>query len=312
MIPRNGPVRSERFIQVEGEMNPTEDEISEVTIRPFRRDDISFAMEVKNLAGWNQTERDWEGYLSFEPDGCFIAEAGGRKVGTATTIRYADRFGWIGMVLVHPEARRLGIGTKLLHAAIAYLRRRGVNCVKLDATPVGRKVYAQIGFQDEYGISRYEGTAPVLAEAPASAAVQLLTEADLPKLVAADVRAFGAERERVMRSLSGRNPELCFVRREAGRVAGYLVARQGMEAVQVGPWIAENSTSAGELWRALLHRVRGDRVFVDVPHPNAAGTEIVRDAGFVVQRGFTRMFLGQNAHAGHPEWVFGTSSAEKG
>lgn len=285
----------------------------EVTIRPLREADIPFAMEVKNSAGWNQTDADWRGYIEYEPEGCFLAEVDGRPAGTATTIRYADRFGWIGMVLVHPEARRLGIGTRLLRQAIEYLQRRGVKCVKLDATPMGRQVYVPLGFKDEYELSRYEGMAPDDV-APTSALVQFMTERDLPELVALDAAAFGAERRAVLRSMAARNPEFCFVRRGADRfdVSGYLIARQGQNAVQIGPWLAHDAAGADELFRAFLRRVPGRRVFVDVPHPNPAALALVKRHGFTVQRGFTRMFLGENAHPGRPEHVFGTSSAEKG
>lgn len=292
-------------------MNEATSPSDQVTIRQLRAEDIPFAMEVKNLAGWNQTARDWAGYLEYEPDGCFIAEAGGRPVGTATAIRYADRFGWIGMVLVHPDARRLGIGTRLLRRTIEYLQQRGVKCVKLDATPMGRKVYVPMGFRDEYELSRYEGNAPTAA-APTSAAVQFLTERDLAEVSVLDAEAFGAERMKVLQSMSARNPEFCFARREGGKITGFLIARHGQNAVQIGPWIARDAAGADELLRAFWRRVPGKRVFVDVPHPNAAGIALMVRDGFTVQRGYSRMFLGENANPGRPEWVFGTSSAEKG
>ncbi len=282
-----------------------------VTLRPLRAADIPFAMAVKNAAGWNQSERDWAGYLDYEPDGCFLAEVDSQPAGTATSIRYGDRFGWIGMVLVDPARRRAGIGTKLLRCAIDYLQSRGVRAVKLDATPMGRTVYVPMGFRDEYALSRFEGAAP--AQVPAtSAAVQFMTERDLPELVEFDAEAFGAPRADVLRAMSGRNPEFCFVRRTAGAITGYLIARQGHRAVQIGPWVARDAESADELVRAFWRRVPGKQVFVDVPHPNAAGLAVIRGYGFTVQRGYTRMFLGENAHPGLPERVFGTSSAEKG
>lgn len=282
-----------------------------IAIRSMRRDDIAFAMEVKRLAGWNQTERDWAGYLQLEPGGCFVAEIAGEKAGTATAIGYDRRFGWVGMVLVHPTARRRGVGTRLLQHAVEYLRGRGIVGVKLDATPMGREVYLQRGFEDEYPVSRYEGRVPAAAETPGSA-VQRLAERDLPELAATDAMAFGAERSRVLRVLSARDPELCFVHRVAGEAKGHLIARHGHEAVQVGPWVATEPDAARELWHAFLQRVPGERVLVDVPHPNGAAVELMREAGFVVQRGFTRMFLGENMHPGRPELIFGTSSAEKG
>jgi ribosomal protein S18 acetylase RimI-like enzyme len=283
----------------------------ETTLRTMRPEDIPFAMEVKTAAGWNQTARDWAAYLGYAPDGCFVAERAGRRVGTATTIAYGRRCGWVGMVLVHPEARRGGIGTALLRRAIAALQARGVAAVKLDATPMGRTVYLPMGFRDEYELTRFEGAAPAGA-APTGVAVQFMTERDLPELTAFDAEAFGAERGAVLRSMASRNPEFCFVRREAGRIAGYLIARHGANAVQIGPWVARDAGSAEELLRAFWRRVPGRRVFVDVPHPNAAGLALIRGAGFAVQRGYTRMFLGENPFPGLPERVFGTSSAEKG
>jgi GNAT superfamily N-acetyltransferase len=292
---------------------------TEVSLRALRPDDIPFAMEVKNIAGWNQSARDWAGYLEYEPDGCFIAEVNGKKAGTAMAIAYGQRFGWIGMVLVHPDARRLGIGTRLLKRTIEYLQQRGVKSVKLDATPMGRQVYVPMGFRDEYELSRYQGDAPADV-APTSAAVQFMTERDLPELTAFDAPVFGAERPLVLRSMSSRNPEFCFVRREVpeGKKAGvspingYIIARHGQNAVQIGPWIARDAAGADELLRAFWKRVPGKKVFVDVPHPNAAGIELIRQYGFTVQRGYSRMFLGENAFPGRPELVFGTSSAEKG
>lgn len=95
-------------------------------------------MELKNIEGWNQTESDWRRYLLLEPDGCFIASYNGKPTGTVTTINYDRRFGWIGMVVVHPELRRRGIGTAILNKAIGYLKGIGVQTVKLYVTPDGK------------------------------------------------------------------------------------------------------------------------------------------------------------------------------
>ncbi len=285
---------------------------SAVTLRRFTAADIPLAMELKNLAGWNQTEPDWAGYLEFEPEGCFVAELDGRACGTATAIRYGDRFGWIGMVLVHPDCRRFGIGTTLLRRVIGYLQQHGTGGVKLDATPMGRKVYVPIGFVDEYEVTRYEGVARASGGAIAPG-IREMSPADIAGIAAFDAPIFGSERAAVLRSLSRRNPEMCFVTRDAaGAIAGYLIARQGQNAVQLGPWLARGTGVAAGLLAAFSRKVSGRRVFVDVPHPNGAGLRLVEGLGFTVQRGFVRMYLGSNHHAGLPEFVFGTSGAEKG
>jgi creatinine amidohydrolase len=283
-----------------------------VTLRPMRSSDIAFANQLREIAGWNQTEMDWRGFLAYQPDGCFMAEVDGNPAGTATTIAYGDRFGWIGMVLVHPDQRRHGIGSKLLRHAIAYLQQRGVRSVKLDATPLGRKVYLPLGFVDEYDLSRYEGIAGARLQ-PRAAGVAPFTPKDLAEAAALDATAFGASREHVLTEMSTRNPELCFVaRNERRQLTGFLIARHGARAVQVGPWIARDPRAAEQLFDACLSAAAGSTIFVDVPAPNTAGVVLMTTLGFKVQRTLTRMYLGENTAPGEPRLVYSISSPEKG
>ena len=72
--------------------------------------DIPLGLELRQQAGWNQTESDWRRFLELQPDGCFVAEWEGKPVGTTTTCLFDD-IGWIAMVLVEQAARHRGIGT---------------------------------------------------------------------------------------------------------------------------------------------------------------------------------------------------------
>src|ERR1700685_2453291 len=126
--------------------------------RPLRHADLPAAQDLVRFAGWNQTESDWAGYLALGPVGCLPACADGALAGTATTIRYGGELGWIGMVLVHPNFRRLGLGSELLRRALRHLSETGTRSVGLDATPLGRKVYLPLGFRDVGEVTRFEGT----------------------------------------------------------------------------------------------------------------------------------------------------------
>jgi GNAT superfamily N-acetyltransferase len=284
---------------------------SPITLRPLRPADVALAQSLVELAGWNQTEPDWLGYLAYEPDGCWLAEVDGVPAGTATVIRYDGRVGWIGMVLVHPNQRRRGVGTALLRRAIDHLQRAGVSTIKLDATPAGKPVYEPLGFRDEYELRRYEGFAPDV-DAPPRSGVARFERSDLPAMAAFDREAFGVDRRRVLETVSEREPAWCFVVRRGTGVRGYLLARAGRRAMQVGPWVAEDATVAEDLWRALAAVVPGQRLFVDLPAPNAAGNALLERQGLVVQRPFTRMVLGPNETVGLPERIYSTAGAEKG
>lgn len=286
----------------------------EITIRLLTEQDLPFAMELKNLAGWNQTETDWLAYMALEPEGCFLAEVNGQEAGTATAISYGKDVGWIGMVLVHPDMRRYGIGTALLKRTIAYLQEKGVRSIKLDATPMGKKVYVPLGFADEYELQRFQGAAstPDLSAAACSGEIKKLDAGELEEIIEFDACYFGVRREEVLRSLAGRGEPYGLIHRENGRVTGYLMAHDGREAIQAGPWVAETTGSAEALFVTFLQQTSGRKVFLDVPCLNEAGTALMAKYGFEVQRGFARMYLGDNALPGKPESIYGTSGAEKG
>ena len=115
----------------------------DVKIRLMTDADISLGMALKNIAGWNQIEADWRRFIKLEPQGCFVANLEGKDLGTVTTICYGTKFSWVGMVLVFPEERRKGIGSTLLKQGIEYCENKGVEVVRLDATPMGKKFMIQ-------------------------------------------------------------------------------------------------------------------------------------------------------------------------
>jgi len=120
--------------------------------------DLGLGLRLSRQAQWNQTETDWRRFLELGGEGCFIAELDGTAVGTTTTCIF-DSVAWIAMVLVDVEARRQGVGSALLRHALAFLDAKGIETVRLDATPAGQPVYEKLGFQPEYLLTRYEGIA---------------------------------------------------------------------------------------------------------------------------------------------------------
>lgn len=124
-------------------------------MRRMTRADIPGGMRLKDLAGWNQTSADWARFLEAGEEGCFAVELDGAVRGTAATIDYQGRFAWVGMVLVDPEYRGRGIGTKLLERCVEYLDAIRIPCIKLDATPLGKPIYEKLGFVTEYEIERW-------------------------------------------------------------------------------------------------------------------------------------------------------------
>lgn len=272
------------------------------------RADIPAGMRLKDIAGWNQTPADWEQFLAASPDGCFVAEVEGRVVGTATTIVYESRFAWIGMVLVDPEHRGRGIGTRLLEKTIEHLDALGVPSMKLDATPQGKPIYEKLGFVTEYEIERW--ALRRAAVTPTASAEH--DPSELARICGLDREVFGADRGPLLRSLDSQAPAFTLSIQLSSKLTGYTLGRRGSRADHLGPWMAADEASARELLDEFLHRSQRELVFVDCLHANPFARNLLRSRGFEFARPLTRMYRGGNAHPGRPELLCAVLGVEFG
>jgi len=268
-------------------------------LRVMTPDDIPGGVRLNTLAGWNQTETDWKRFVDASPSGCFVMEDGARVVGTATTVCYEDRFAWISMVLVDPEYRNRGIGTKLLERTIEYLDDAGIPTMKLDATPLGKPLYEKLGFVSEYAIERWVLNRTVKTDRVASASH--LNSAQRAEILAHDREVFGADRSALLRSLDELGSDLSLAVDSGTDLQGYAFGRHGLFADHLGPWMARDREAAAKLLTDFLRQSSRATVVVDSLKSNSTAAELLRNAGFSVARPLTRMYRGSNAFPGRPD-----------
>ena len=195
---------------------------------------------------------------------------------------------WVSMVLVLPQFRRRGLASRLLREALACLRDQGLVPV-LDATPAGYPVYIQEGFEPAWGFRRYRRAAVSLdPDAAAAPRTRCIGEDDWPAVLALDAPAFGADRGRLLRALAQRMPVAARVAEEGGRIVGFILGRDGLDACQLGPLIARDAATAQVLIDDVLDRLAGP-VQVDLADRHLALLEGLVARGFLLQRPFTRM-----------------------
>jgi GNAT superfamily N-acetyltransferase len=275
----------------------------------MKAEDIPAGLRLCRASGWNQLEADWSLFLELSPAGCRVAEKNGEVVGTITALRYQDRFSWVGMMLVDPQERRLGIGTRLLHEGLALLGDEV--CVRLDATPAGRQLYKQHGFVDEHLISRFTGSADTTQIVPVTGKARRMREEDLPAVVEQDRIIFGADRESILRSLFARSPEYAWVA-GASKIEGYCFGRPGFLYQQLGPIVGTDDIIAGDLVSQCLVGNSGRHFSIDAPHRCASWLHWLKSNGFVEERSFVRMYRGDNRYPGRTECVFAVVGPEFG
>lgn len=271
-------------------------------------DDIPAGLALCRAAGWNQLARDWELFLSLEPNGATVAERDGRVVGTVTTLRFGPCFGWIAMVLVDPAERGRGIGRTLLLEGLSSLSNV---TARLDATPAGEALYRKLGFEHEYGLKRFQ-RAPGSFVDPGDDRITRLTPDDWPDILAFDAAVFGADRSRLLMWLAEGAPEYAWVARSADGLEGYIFGRHGHLFEHLGPVVAPDADTAQLLVGRCLAG-RADRPFVvDAPDHHAQWQQWLGESGFTVQRPFARMYRGTHLHPGFPGNYFAIVGPEFG
>jgi len=280
----------------------------QIEVRLLVESDIPAALRLKELPRWNQTENDWLRLLRLEPNGCFGATFDGELVATTTTTTYGLELAWIGMVLVDPKRRQLGIATRLMNAALEYLAKAGVTTIKLDATPEGCSLYRELGFKDESLIERWEGTAGSREVTCSSLDTQARREA-----LILDRHAFGAERSKLLEMLIDDCCVAPLVTTAAdGHLTGYGLAREGSAAVYAGPLLATSTDAAAMLLDGLLSQVPGQRVYVDLNRNFIGGRKILTERGFLKQRDLVRMVYGRSSDAASSPSIFAIAGPELG
>jgi GNAT superfamily N-acetyltransferase len=286
-----------------------------IEYRDLTYDDIPAGLRLCRIAGWNQLAMDWELFLRLSPRGCRAAVQDGKVVGTVTTVNYENRFAWVGMVLVDPEARGQGVGTQLLQEAMSILR--GIPSIRLDATPQGRPVYQRLGFEDEYELCRMQlaeitvaDRSPDFSPRPATSSlsqtgglsVRPMKADDLVAITETDRRIFGADRREILQWALQESPEYAWIALSSAGLEGYCFGRRGFNFDQIGPVHSPRELVSQRLVTACLTSVKsGTRIIVDPLLHSPSWLEWLRLAGFIHQRPFTRMALGENSHPGIPE-----------
>ncbi len=271
---------------------------------------ISGCVALSAEARWNQTADDWGTMLALG-EGFGLMNAKGTLVATSLALPFSTGgFGWISMVLVTESHRRQGLATRLMESAMAALSARGLVAI-LDATPAGREVYRLLGFEDTWGIERMQCLdKPVLPPAP-RIEVRRMTGADWEAVCALDEQAFRADREELIGALRARLPQAALVAGKPGQVEGFLLGRDGRIANDLGPCVAASEDTAIALMAAALKGVSAP-VFLDMPAEHVALGAWLRQAGFTLQRPYTRMVLNRREPFNDVTRLFAIAGPELG
>ena len=269
---------------------------------------LAGCLVLSRSANWNQNEADWRLMLGFGR-GWGITTADGILAASTLALPYGSDFAWLAMVLVLPGQRRQGYASRLLRVALAEMQAQR-RVVLLDATPAGHQVYIQEGFRDYWSFKRFALKSGISVSRENE--IRELEARDWEAVLSLDAVAFGGSRDVVLRNLAARRPDAALVAERKGEIGGFVLAREGHEAMQIGPLVARDRPTARALFAAALGRVSGP-VYADITDNAAPLQAWALEQGFTIQRPFTRMAHGPRGYApGDASLVFCPAGPELG
>ena len=242
------------------------------------RGDIDALIHLSASVGWDYDAAELNTLLTV---GCMFGHktSAGDLVSSAAIVPYASTFAFLGMVIVHPEYRRRGLGEAVTAAARDAMPAGSY--VALVATPDGRGLYENMGFEvvtkvHKYVRSRIEAGSKADLRAHSAVALQAMRSEDLPRIAELDALAFGVDRQAFLRQRWQQSATSRIVTDDAN-VMGYALGIKGPVNWILGPIVARDDHYASQL-SAQIAASTTDAVRIDVPsqHAEWATDELMR------------------------------------
>lgn len=117
-------------------------------------------------------------------------------------------------------------------------------------------------------------------------------ELDLDVLAAYDAQVFLTPRPGFLEAWVCQPGTVALGVLRSERLAGYGVLRPCRTGYKIGPLLADDKSLADVLFQKLLARVPGETIFLDVPEPNQAATELAKAHGMRPVFDTARMYKG--------------------
>jgi hypothetical protein len=169
--------------------------------------------------------------------------------------------------------------------------------------------YKKSSFQLAYANVRYGGT----VAAPAAPRIDIMALSDVPfaAVETDDATVFPAPRSAFLRAwIDARGHIGCALMRD-GRLAGWGVIRTCRKGFKIGPLVADDRATAEAVLSALLAKVGGGEIFLDVPAINREAIALAQDFGLAPVFETARMYTGAIPPL-RLKRVFGVTSFELG
>lgn len=280
--------------------------MGDITIGAMTGIEAATCLEWARAEGWNTGLHDAIVFYQTDPGGFFAARTNGVMVGSISVVTYPNGFRFVGLLIVPPEHRGIGIGKALFEHAIAHSSDSNLG---LDAVENMVPKYRSFGFVPVHRNVRFRGKC-VDSDAGTSGLVPI-SSVSLGQVAEYDAMCFPSDRARFLELWTRQPDSIGLASLDGGRINGYGVIRRCHAGHKVGPLFADDVHTAGRILSTLTSNFPGEEFTLDVPVPNRAGMDLASDLRmeevFSTVRMYTKVMPLINLNQ-----VFGITSFELG
>ena len=284
--------------------------LNNLSIREMQKADLAFAAECTAAEGWvSEDLSTLEGFFLHDPHGCLIAELNKQRLGICVAISYG-KSGFIGELIVRPEARGRGVGASLLNHGMQILCERGAEAIYLDGVLKAVGLYERNGFRKLTRSWRFSGHLPGTLDR----SVRRMLPGDLSPVSALDRACFGADRRFFIERRFQLFPELGYVKLSGDEITGYILGREGKGWLSAGPWVVrEGADNLAALLHALALRSEGRLISLGILDVNQQAIHLAHSLRFTERPDSPwRMVWGMGGELGTSIGCYAIGSAAKG
>ncbi|MGA4722209.1 GNAT family N-acetyltransferase [Fictibacillus nanhaiensis] len=247
-------------------------------IEQFDSNAVFRLIELSESVGWDYDEQEIHTILS---SGCIYGHKNrdGRIVSSAAIIPYDTNIASIGMVIVSPDYRGLGLGKEVTQTCID--RVSTDTSIMLISTEEGKPLYERLGFKTVDVIHKFlcEKFIPNLHDSTKGFTIEYYQTADFHKVKELDSAAFGDQRSTFLLNRIKQCKQCVVVKNQYHEIIGFGLSIQGPINLILGPIVAPNDYIAASIVNALASN-HGGNLRIDVPSGHSEFMTFLDTCGF--------------------------------
>ncbi|QWG29792.1 N-acetyltransferase [Bacillus mycoides] len=226
--------------------------------------------------GWLQHEifmkEQFHMYLSIGTIFGYVHE--NKLIAAGGVFSFAPGFSSIGMLIVHPDFQRKGIGRILLNTSLKVTHPSLP--ITLIATKAGEPLYESYGFQSITTIHRFEKQATY--KNATFVPIKQIQQTDVHSLISLDQTATGAYRSKLFSSLLSRATYSFKIERD-NQIDAFALCIQKGDVLCITPLISKKEKDAIQLLEMICKSWSGT-IRIDVPHSQFIFRQFLQTADF--------------------------------